>query len=416
MPNPRYRLYIPFRSYFKFFIDLILNRIQKGPDVCKLEQKLSGYVNISNVICVSQARFGIYLLIKNLIIPGQKVLMSPYTIADVVNMVVCAGGIPLFADITKQTCNISIEGIKKKIDSEKNIGAVLVTHLHGIAAPIDKIQDICREYNIPLIEDAAQAFGGTYNNHKLGTIADFGIYSFGSYKNITSWYGGAIVSNNHEIIKNIRDELEQYEFQKTTWLLKKVISTLLINIATTPIVFKLFTFWIFRFGFLKNIRFINKKVEIELNLKKLEIIPPHYLAKITPFQARMALSQLAQINNHTLIRRTFAKQYFEGLTGFKQLTIPKVEENNGDIYTYLPIQYKDRHTLLQWMMYHCRDIGAQHLKNCADLPDFEDYYQDCPIARSVAEEVILLPTYPRYQSSEVQKNIDTIKYFFKTNK
>ena len=64
-------------------------------------------------------------------------------------------------------------------------------------------------------------------------------------------------------------------------------------------------------------------------------------------------------------------------------------------------------------MFHKRDIAAQHLKNCADLTAFSAFYRDCPVARKTANEVILLPTYPRYPDTEIQKNINVIQAYFK---
>ena len=63
-------------------------------------------------------------------------------------------------------------------------------------------------------------------------------------------------------------------------------------------------------------------------------------------------------------------------------------------------------------MFNKRDVAAQHLKNCADLPAFSAFYRDCPVARKTANEVIVLPTYPRYPISEVQKNIEAIRAYF----
>ena len=166
------------------------------------------------------ARVAIYLVLKNIIKPGQGVIMSPYTIADVVNMVVLAGGIPVFTDIERNSCNIDPNKVEQLIDD--NTGAVLVTHLHGIGADIDNISKICHKYNIYLIEDSAQAFGGYKDGKRLGTIGDIGIYSLGMYKNINSWYGGVIVSNNKDLINKIRSEISQYDYLSKLFILKRM--------------------------------------------------------------------------------------------------------------------------------------------------------------------------------------------------
>lgn len=410
-PHPRSRIYTRFNSYWSFFKDLILGRLNKGNEVEKLEKALAEKFKISYVVSIPMARVGIYLVLKNLIKPGQEVIMSPYTVADVVNMVICAGGVPMFADIEQPTCNINPDKIEPLINDKT--GAALITHLHGIAAPSHRILEICQRHNLSIIEDAAQAFGGQENGKRLGTIGDIGIYSFGMYKNINTWYGGAVVSENKTLIDKIRNELNQYDYQSPKFILKRMLKGLLTDILTNPLIFKPLTYWLFRYGFLHDITWINKWVEIELDIKLKNSIPPHYLARFTPFQARLALSQMDRIDSEIELRIQKAELYYEGLQDIPELILPS-KANNSSYYTYpvFPIQYQERKKLLKWLMLYKRDAAVQHLKNCADLPSFSAFYRDCPVARKTAEQVILLPTYPRYPNSQVQKNIEVIRSFF----
>ncbi len=360
------------------------------------------------------ARVGVYLIIKHLIKPGQTVIMSPYTVADVVNMVICAGARPVFADIEQHSCNIDPDKIEPLIDV--NTGAVLITHLHGVVAKTHQIKEICRKHNLPLIEDVAQAFGARENGRPLGTIGDVGIFSLGMYKNINSWYGGAVVSDNKTLIDEIRAELNQYGRQSAIFILKRIFKGLASDILTDPFIFQFLTYWIFRYGFLHDIHWINRWVEVELDLKLKNILPPHYLTRLTPFQARLALSQLDHIDSESSLRLKKAELYYHGLKDISDLVLPSLSSEN-DLYTFpvFPIQYRNRQGLLKWLMFYKRDVAAQHLKNCADLPSFSAFYRDCPVARKTASEVILLPTYPRYPLAEVQKNIEVIRAYFRTN-
>ncbi len=415
-PHPRYRIYTRPRSYTSFLGDLILGRINKGPDVGRLEMALAKKLEIPYVVCVPMNRVGVYLVLKNLIKPGQEVIMSPYTVADIVNMVICAKGIPVFADIEQHSTNIDADKIEQLIN--RKTGAVMITHLHGIAAPAYKILEICRKHNLPLIEDTAQAFGGRVKGKRAGTIGDVGIYSLGMYKNINSWYGGAVVSENKELIDKIRSEINQYTYQGPLFILKKMLKGLVLDLFTCPPIFRSLTYWLFRYGFLHDVGLINQMVEIELDLRRKDVIPPKYLKRYTPFQARLCLSQLDRIDEEIDMRNEKAELYRQGLQNIPGLVLPPgpVDQNSCFIYPYFPIQYRDRKRLLKWLMLHKRDVAAQHLKNCADLPAFSAFYRDCPVARKTAAEVILLPTYPRYPNSEVQKNIEVIRSFFQTNK
>jgi len=409
-PHPRSRIYTNFNSYWSFFKDLILNRVNKGDDVERFEKTLADKFKVSGAVCVSMARVAIYLTLKSIIKPGQGVIMSPYTIADVVNMVILAGGVPVFTDIERNSCNIDSSKIEELIDD--NTGAVLITHLHGIGADANKILKICRNHDIPLIEDSAQSFGGYEDGKRFGTIGDVGIYSLGMYKNINSWYGGMIVSNNKDLIDKIRTEISQYDYLSKLFIFKKILKGLMIDLLTHPLIFRPLTYWIFRYGFLNNIRWINKKVEIELDLKLKETMPGQYLTRYTPFQARLAFSQLDKIDSDTDNRVKKTELYYNGLKDIPDLVLPPLKIDSSYTYLVFPVQYKDRKELLKWLMLHKRDVAAQHLKNCADLPSFSKFYRDCPVARKTANEVIILPTYTRYPISEVEENIKIIRAYF----
>jgi len=409
-PHPRSRIYTKPKSYWSFWSDLLLGRFKKGNDVQKFERALAEKFGVSEAVCVSMTRVGIYLVLKNLIKPGQNVIMSPYTVADVVNMVVLASGVPVFTDIEQRSCNLNPAEVAKLID--KNTGAVIATHLHGVGARIYEILALCRQHNIPLIEDAAQSFGGKAKGKRLGTIGDVGIYSLGMYKNINSWYGGAVVAKDSALLNKLRAELAQYDFQSPIFILKKMLKGLATDLLTYPLIFQPLTYWLFRYGFLHDIGWINRQVEIELDLELKKEMPANYLRRYTPFQARLALSQLNQIDADIELRAKKAALYRKELSGISELVLPPEENDSKYIYPVFAVQYQDRKKLLKWLMRQKRDVTAQHLKNCADLESFSAFYRDCPVARKTANEVILLPTYTRYPDSEIKKNIEVIRAFF----
>lgn len=186
-PNPRYRLYTGWRSYLWFLRDRLLGTPGGERQVAVLEAALAERTGLPHAVCTPMCRVGIHLALRGLIRPGSEVILSPYTIADVVNMVIAAGGRPRFADIEGESCNIDPAEVERLIGPAT--GAVLVTHLHGLAAPVREIGELCRRHGVPLLEDAAQAFGARIDGAWAGTVGDAGIYSLGTYKNINAWYG-----------------------------------------------------------------------------------------------------------------------------------------------------------------------------------------------------------------------------------
>jgi len=410
-PDPRYRLYTSLNSYTSFAKDVLTGRLQQGSDVESIEKMLCDFLGVSYAVCTPMCRVGIYLVVKFAIKGERKrVIMSPYTIADVVNMVISAGGEPVFADIEADSCNINPDEVEKLID--EHTAAVLVTHLHGIDAQVERIREICDQFNALLLEDVAQAFGAEVHGRRLGSIGDAGIYSFGTYKNISAWYGGAVVSNDKSLIDSVRAEVSRYEYQSMAFLGKRIIKGLVTDISTSPLLFKPFTYWVFRYGYLHDIKWINRFVETELDLSRVDRIPDHYRRQMTPFQARLLHGQLSIVDEHSRKRIEDASSYYAGLKHLEELVIPSQGVGRSRIFSYFPIQYKARKKLLKWLMRNKRDVAAQHLKNCADLPGFSAFYRDCPVARKVADEVILLPTYPRYSRHNVEANIKAICSFF----
>src|SRR5581483_8845744 len=112
--------------------------------VAHLEHALVAMMPGQQVIAVPMCRVGIYLALKHLIRKGQKVILSPYTISEVVNMVLCAGGVPVFADVEPTaTCNIDAQSVLDLLTTTTDVGAVLVTHFYGLICNIAPILEEC---------------------------------------------------------------------------------------------------------------------------------------------------------------------------------------------------------------------------------------------------------------------------------
>lgn len=409
-PKPRYRFYGSPNTY--------VTALQHAKDLLTapvaalrgLEEEVSRVVDVPHAVCVPQARFGIYLALKAMISPGQKVIMSPYTIYDVVNMVLCAGGQPVFADIEEETCNIDPARIEELIDGDT--GAVMVTHLHGLACDMERISDICKRRNVPLFEDAAQAFGARSGGRHVGSFGQAGVYSFGRAKNINAFYGGMVVTRDQEIYEAVAAELATFPYEDTGKLVKRIGHCLASDMMTLPAVFSPLTFRVFRYAALNNVRSINQVVQTENNPVRREDVPAHYQRRMTPLQARIAREQLADVENNTLIRLGYAERYHEGLEGMEGLRLPPRRPDGSHIYLQYPIQVEDRWDLVRYMMRHGRDVAVQHMNSAAELDVYSDFYRDCPVARRVSQSVVLLPTYPRYGADQVERNIEVIAKYF----
>ncbi|HPO66711.1 MAG TPA: aminotransferase class I/II-fold pyridoxal phosphate-dependent enzyme, partial [Bacteroidales bacterium] len=177
-----------------------------GPHVTAFEQELANYTGAAAVSCVSSGTAAIHLaLILAGVERGDEVICSSFTFSASANPIVYQGATPIFVDSESLTWNMDPEllekAIKDRIARGKKPKAVIIVHLYGMPAQIDKIVDICQYYDIPLIEDAAEALGSKYKGRQVGTFGRMGIISFNGNKIITTSSGGALLANDPELCK-----------------------------------------------------------------------------------------------------------------------------------------------------------------------------------------------------------------------
>lgn len=180
-----------------------------GPNVDGFEMDIENYLNGVHVAVLSSGTAAIHLA---LILLGVKqddeILVSSFTFSATVNPIVYLKAKPVFIDSEKDTWNIDPEllefAIKDRIKKGTKPKAIIIVHLYGMPAKIDQIMQIADNYNIPVIEDAAEALGSSYNGRKLGTFGKFGILSFNGNKIITTSGGGALVSSDPDDIEKAR--------------------------------------------------------------------------------------------------------------------------------------------------------------------------------------------------------------------
>ena len=179
-----------------------------GPNVNNFEKEIAEYVGVKDGAALSSGTSGIHLALKTCEVgQGDIVFCSSLTFSATANPIIYQGAIPVFID-SDESFNMCPKALKKafEIAKEKNQipKAVLVVNLYGQSADYDEILEICSEYNVPVIEDAAESLGTTYKGKQTGTFGKFGVYSFNGNKIITTSGGGMLVSDDVEKIAKAR--------------------------------------------------------------------------------------------------------------------------------------------------------------------------------------------------------------------
>ncbi|RFS22028.1 aminotransferase class I/II-fold pyridoxal phosphate-dependent enzyme [Chitinophaga silvatica] len=180
-----------------------------GPHVDAFEQDLASFTGTSHAAALSAGTAALHLaLILSGVKPGDEVICQSFTFSASANPIVYIGATPVFVDSEPGTWNMDPDllekAIKDRLSKGRKVAAIIPVHLYGMPARMPEIMEVAGRYNIPVLEDAAEALGSNLNGKACGSWGDMGILSFNGNKIITTSGGGALLSDNEEMINKAR--------------------------------------------------------------------------------------------------------------------------------------------------------------------------------------------------------------------
>jgi len=180
-----------------------------GPQVDAFEREFAQQVGASYAVAVSSGTAALHLALRYIgVQPGDEVICSTFTFVASANAILYLGARPVFVDSESQSWNMDpgllAECLQKRAKKGCLPKAVVLVHLYGQVADIDPIREMCDRYEIPLIEDAAEALGAAYKGKAPGTFGKAGIFSFNGNKIITTSGGGMLISDDRELVDKCR--------------------------------------------------------------------------------------------------------------------------------------------------------------------------------------------------------------------
>lgn len=189
--------------------------IGTGPRVAQFEEAFRCYKKAPNSVAVSSCTAALHLsMIAAGIKPGDEVITTPMTFCATVNAIIHAGGVPVLADIDPVTFNIDPREVEKKITPRTK--AILPVHFAGRPCDMDSLSDLAEQFGLKLIEDCAHAIEAEYRGKPVGTLGDFGCFSFYVTKNITTAEGGMVLTRNEDDAARIK-VLALHGMTKDAW-------------------------------------------------------------------------------------------------------------------------------------------------------------------------------------------------------
>ena len=170
-----------------------------GPKGQQLESEMAKYLGVRYALLVNNCTSALHLALMSLGIKDGEAIIPNYTFTSTGLAPVLVGCKPILNEVDFDTANINVASIRKNITKKTRV--IIPVHYAGLPCDMDEILEIAKEFNLPVVEDAAQALGSVYKNKMAGTLGDIGCFSFHAVKNITCGEGGAIVTNSEEIYK-----------------------------------------------------------------------------------------------------------------------------------------------------------------------------------------------------------------------
>src|SRR3989344_2336250 len=182
------------------------NMVTSSKYVKELEEELKKYIGVRNVILMSSCTSGLILSLTALNLRNKEIILPSFTNIATVNSAYWNNCRLIFADIEKDSFNISIEDIKNKIT--ENTAAIFAVNMYGNPCSIDELNELAQEHNLKIIFDSAQALGSSYKQKKIGNFDNVEVFSTSPTKHFSTAEGGFVTTNNDElasIIKTLRN-------------------------------------------------------------------------------------------------------------------------------------------------------------------------------------------------------------------
>lgn len=347
-----------------------------GPRVEEMERSLEAYTGAKYAVAVCNGTAALHCAcIAAGIGPGDEVITTPLTFAASANCALYCGATPVFADIDPETYNIDPDSIRAHITPKTK--AIIAVDFTGQAVKHKEIRDICEEFHLVFIEDAAHAIATKYDGKQVGSLADMTCFSFHPVKTITGGEGGAVTTNNEEYYKKLvlahthgitHDEAMMEEApHEGPWYYEQ------INLG--------------------------------------------YNYRITDFQAALIVSQMSKLEMFAKRRKEIVKKYNEAFSNIPELIVQKeIPESDTCRHLYIIRLVLDKLTCTRREFFDA--MSAENVQcQIHYVPVYWfPYYQHlgcqkglCPKAEAVYQEIMSIPLYPKMTDQDVEDVIHAVK-------
>ena len=329
-----------------------------GKEVLAFEVEWAQYLGVEHAVGCSNGTDALVLALLALgVSEGDEVILPSFTFFATLEAVISVGARPVLVDVSEETANISVEAARQAITDKTK--AIIAVHLYGCAADLAGLLSLCKEHNLFLVEDSAQAHAAEWRAQKLGTIGDIGTFSFFPGKNMGALGdAGALVTKSESLARRARELRDhgraagsKYEHGSFGW----------------------------------NMR-------------------------MDGLQAAFLRAKLPHLESWTKRRREIADQYRQALSGQTSLTLLEEPMDTLHCYHLFVVLLSERDAMRECLNQQAVASGIHYPLGCHEQPSFQEQFGrlKLPGTEKLSKTCLSLPIFPEMRTEEVTRVIDVL--------
>ncbi|SEM03670.1 DegT/DnrJ/EryC1/StrS family aminotransferase [Haloferax larsenii] len=325
--------------------------IADGPEVREFESEFADDCGVDYGVATSNGTTALHTALEAVGVgDGDRVLTTPFSFVATANAIRFAGAEPVFADIDPETFNLDPAAVAAKLEAlDGDVEAMVVVHLYGLPAPMGELREIADEFDVTIIEDAAQAHGATYFGSPVGSLGEAACFSFYPTKNMTTGEGGIVVTDDEHVAENAA-------------------------------------------SFINHGREADGYRHVSLG----------HNFRMTSIAAAMGRAQLERLPGFVERRRENAMQLDDALASTNAVT-PTVPDGYGHSYHQYTIRVGNRDAVADQLDEHGIGSGVYYPRCIHDQPAYDDIDVRAPVAELVCDQVLSLPVHPALGDDEIER-------------
>ncbi len=337
-----------------------------GAQVFEFEQTLKKCLNAKHVVCTNTGTTAIHLALDALGIgKGDEVIVPSFTYVATIQAITATGATPVFCDIHADNLNMEVSDVAKKITKKTKV--ILPVHYRGFPCDMDTIQALAQKHNAFVVEDAAHAFGSSYNGKKIGSFGDITCFSFDPIKNITCGEGGAVVFQDDSLLETIQQK-RILGIDKDTWS-----------------------------------RYRNERSWFY------DVVTQGYRYHMSNISAAVGLIQIKKFNRMNRRKIDVAKRYDAAFEDVNGITLLRNEEYKDiGLFVYILKVKNGRNELMDYLAKNGVGSGIHYIPSHI-FSFYKNEEVHLPITEQIYGEILTLPLYPDITDAQVEHVIEAVR-------